>query len=473
MLKTKFITLLKVLSAEECREFYTFLKANFPSKKKDIKVFTYIFKYKNRLDHPKLQKEVAIPAIFKNATTSSQKDLSNALSRLYGYLEEYLLFKKMQSKPFYRYYLLAEIYKERGQQELFINQVKNSEKQLDKTPERDLWYLYKGLPLAIHKYFSLKTNRLHSKKAEGAFQDLMSHLDEFFMSAKLKFAIEYQQRRKVLQQSELEIHFLKEVEQYILKHQEEVNPVTKIYFLIYQLNKRPNDFDFNTLKELVMNHIQMVHPEDQSHLYKILLNKLAQNSKKGNYKALEEALEIFQFGLKHRLALADGIITAIHFNNIVDIACKVDKIEWAKSFIKQWKKYLPPEEQIDAEKLVKCTIAFSEGRFDDTLALLIQIQQNDIHYKTRIKWLFLCCYYELSDPPEQEVRLISFFKNYEVFFKSNKDVNPDNRKGSLNLLRFVKYLFYREKDVDQILKELKQTELIFFKTWLLKKIDSH
>ena len=161
------------------------------------------------------------------------------------------------------------------------------------------------------------------------------------------------------------------------------------------------------------------------------------------------------------------------FNNAVDVACKLGEIKWAIDFRKTWARYLPESKKEDAINLAKATIAFSEKDFLGALKLIDKKPPNDIHFKMRIRWISLCCHFELQDSPEDDTDLVDYFKNYDNFFSRQKEISTENIEGSLNLLRFVRYLYNGNKTKEEILEELEQTQPIYFKTWLLEKLQTY
>jgi hypothetical protein len=154
------------------------------------------------------------------------------------------------------------------------------------------------------------------------------------------------------------------------------------------------------------------------------------------------------------------------FNNIINVACKVNAFDWATTFVKAQNHCLHPENREHTTQVAYALISFEKGHFKASLQTLEGMRFNNIHQAIRLKTLMIRCYFELK---EDEDKILNYCASFEVYLFRHRKSNKESVKATLNFVRNIKLLIQKKISKEKLLHKIEDTSPIYFKSWLLEK----
>ena len=172
-------------------------------------------------------------------------------------------------------------------------------------------------------------------------------------------------------------------------------------------------------------------------LFDNLSNFIADQLNRGQDK-FQEQFELFRFGLESKVLLKANNIDPTDFRNIVIVACRVSEFDWALNFVEEYRTYLAPEYRHSAFSFNKARIYMNMKRYGDAVAMLRDVEYDDITYNINSKLMLMHAFYELD---EYDV-LESTIKAFKIFLrrrrniaKSRKDNFTDHCDALFNIIK--------------------------------------
>ena len=456
MRESQFIQLLKTLDKKEQLAFKNYVKGIYSKKKKMIQLLEYVLKYSPSLNSIKLERTYINTNVF---TTEAflDKNLSNLISGLKIYLEEFLRWQKIKHKTesFEKDKLILDIYKERRLDKIFYKEIDKVIKKVEERP-LDIWHNYQLMHLNYEKFFYTPTQKL--KISDEELTKAKSYLELFYRNASIKLTAEESLRKLVLKSS--------------LPVKKSYNQTSDSFYDSYQLledllSNRTN-LSYDKIKERVFQNLENLDEENQLVTTIYLLQYAINQIKKGNLNFKAEIFELYKHLVESKLLFMDGYISHTDFNNIVEVACKSGEHEWGKMFIENYVDYLADFHKEETIKIGQAIIHFEEGNFVGVVEKLHDVSFSIIDHALRARWLLLCSLFELKNTSDS---IESFANAFEQFLRREKTLNDTTIKGSLNLIRIIRKML-KSKDKAKLLAEVQQTNPLFYKAWLLKKLKT-
>ncbi len=469
MQKSNFITLLQTLSPKEIKAFDRFLRASYPNQQKVLRLYSILRKQYPRFDKEKIQQDPAVLDLLSssNGDAGFRKKLGNAFSTLNGFLLEFLLLRRFKNNKSEFAIELLEIYKERKLDDLYFQKLEQmrSHKGAGFIADADTNYrLYE-----INRRLFYHTNSEKINTDDHFLSSAMSHLDECFVVSKLKLACEMQNRENLLQQS-YHPEFVAETLAYCSQQPYPESHPARFYALILQLLQQGEEPVFDRLKKNLLECGQSLNKEDQLIVLSYLLNFTSAQIKRGRTAYYREAFDLFDFGLRSRLLIADGFISATQFHNIVSIACKLKHYDWANEFIRGWKPYLKDSYRESVVGIADAYVFFATGNFDEAITRLVLIHFNNDYFSVRSRSILLQCYYEKYGRSGREL-ILDHCKAFANFLDRNKTLHSGTIQGYRTLVEFVRQFVRKKVDPQKLMTQLEKTPFVFFKPWIESKIE--
>lgn len=204
MEKSKLLIVLQVLTLEEIENFTRYLHVFYERQHVALRIWAYLqSRYPFEIE-AELDKKVVFATIFPEEQTFKYRKITDALSDLYLWLEEFLLWKLMKENPIYRQEDLLNIYRERKLRDVFFKKLAELRRELVKQEQTDIWKLLSTFILSYQQYYFQHTDKTELPPHYGA--ELMNSLDAFYFTAKLKFGGELKNRENIFKEK-YPIHF--------------------------------------------------------------------------------------------------------------------------------------------------------------------------------------------------------------------------------------------------------------------------
>ena len=461
MVGTKVISLLKSLQENEIRAFRKFAKKNYSGRQRTLLLFNHILKYKPDYTSPHLQKEFIINKVYANDISS--KALSNEASKIYTWLEDFLIYQKLESgkEQFLRELILLREFKERQMVDQFFSKAKALKISFH-APTTDIWDYLKKMILNHELYYFVQTNKL-TKKPSSLFENLKL-LDLFHHGLRLKYQSELNTRNIVLRSIETES--LPELGSIDFVNVPELEHIfILLYSLAAQLITTNSDDIYNKLEENYIKFRSRLRKSDQFILLTYLINYNARLIKQGDLGSLKKLTKIYQYASESNLLTPHNYIDDATFSNIVVTACQTKDFEWAYHFIEKYHNKLQEKHKESILHIAKAQILFAKGKYEETVSYLNDISFPDVHADLTVRFLLLRSWFELKE----ELVLVSYINATESFLRRNKILSRVNIAASLRFLRMLRILIKKPKDPSKFIELIKGTSELFNRNWLLEK----
>lgn len=457
----QFLSTLDKFSKKEVKAFYDFLINNSKKDSAANKVLAYLVKYHGKYDSHHLEERLAYRRIFAGQPFIKLK-IGNAISDLRARLIEYLYWKELEENSLEKEILILKILEKRGLNNLVTKQLKTVTNISKKMPQ-GMWLWMNNLRLAHEKYYNLNLEKVAHESLK--IEDVMRQLDTFTGIAKLKYSCEFFARNDIVSESFDKIAYLDEM---LSSEREDAPILHKCYKAALFLNKNKEEGDYLILKKLVFNNLDKIDDRDKHILISYITNFFAFKIRTGNQKFAPKLLSFYKEGIDCRAFLIGAVFHEMHFNNIVDLSCRLNKHEWAESFIKIWGKTLPEEYKNGIISFSTAFIKYEQGDYKKALALLENEFKKNAFYIIKSRWLELICYYEL----DVDYGIIDKkCKSFKQFVHRNKVLHDSLKKGVFYFIKIFDSLFSPNADKNRLLKILDETPFILYKSWLLSKIE--
>ncbi|MBL7775460.1 MAG: hypothetical protein JNK89_05625 [Saprospiraceae bacterium] len=302
-------------------------------------------------------------------------------------------------------------------------------------------------------------------------EEISLHLDVFYWIEKLKLYSSVLSQRRT-GNFVYELHFNEEILTFLQTFDMAQQPELAIYYNSFlTLFDEGNDQFYFRLRKLLDEFGAAMPKKEAIELYDSALHYCTGKLNKGNQLFLKEYFDLFEAGLEKGVFILNGELATWRFNNTTAVALRLGKLDWAESFIEKYKAHLPADTRENTYTFNLARLYRYQRKFDQVLALLRNLEYEDIGYNLLSKTMLLNAYYEL----EEHDALESFMESFRVFLNRQKNIPQARKKSYLNLIKYVRRLTRIAPSDKAALAKLKK-ELIQEKAnhvnheWLMEKI---
>lgn len=462
MSKHKALKILGVLSSQELKRFGSFLRKVYGGREPLIKLFDVLRKYHPDFDSPQLEHAILFRKIMPDKVFH-EKRIFNEMSALRSVIEQFMIEEYLQENEHSRNVLLLQAYKKHQLDDLFFSRLKKMKKAMDKQAETPYNWLEK-MKLAEAYYYHPSTKRITDEAPE--FHQAMTHLDQFYAITKLQYACEAQNRQNVLQDSPKEIWLLEEIKSL---QKFDNSPCFRCYALAHSLLADRADQTYRELKAYFQANFRKLASKDCLIIFSYLMNHVSYSVKKGIRAYDRESIDFYRFGLDHEILIIDGYFDIASFENIVAVFCTDKQYKWTSQFIKEWSDFLRPERRINVVTYCEAYNLFEQSKFNEAHQKINQNKTSDFHDDIRVNLLRIRCLVELE---QYHSILDTACENFARITRRKKVISTATRKSVLNFLKIVRQFSKLRLNKTLLIKELNEMEYVFFRKWLLEKVQT-
>ena len=452
-MKNDFISIYTAIESKEQKVFANYIQCFYGNQKSILSVFEEV------------------------ATASSQKKLDaireasvdnknrlNAFADLKKWLLEFLTIQEIRNNTTEAKLLGLEALHKRRLFDVYYQKSKQLIIELDKQQDPNLWDLFWKVRLSHINYFNIPIDRLQDYKAD--MMALLHDLDNFYMSAKLKYSAELYNRLNVLNEDYASILLQPILD--LLTKEYKFDPIVKdIYWAMYQLTKEHSMDAYLKLKKFL---VEKPHHDlfEKSAIVLYLLNFATGRLRKGDETFIQETFELFQLGIKQSLFTTSGYFLTYTFLNIVNTACRLEKYEWVNDFVENWSPHLIPTEREEVTYLAMARIAFEEKRFNDVISLLQNVKFKNFNFILNVRLLLLRAYYEQNSPTNL---MLDYCNALYLYVYRSKQIGEALRINTINFIKMFRTLV-SGKSKKQLYAELDKThKSMLCYDWMKMKIE--
>ena len=463
MKNSKLIELLSTFSKGEMRQLHDFVASPFFNKNEELLPFVaYLHQIAPNFAEKAIQKEVVYQKLYPG-TPFDQKKISYLMNYLLKLAEQFLGVNHYLAKPpLVQCHILDEMVS-RKLEKHYSYLRKKTTRELAEVTQKDsetFYYDYLVSDIAVRHFYTQRV-----RKFDPTLQYTSDKLDAFYFLQKLKYSCEMINRQSIVS-AEYQLSFVDEVTEYILK-QEDTPPLILAYLYILLTFSEPDEEKhFNQLMVLIKTSSHQFAQASRREVYLYALNYCARKIRKGQQEYRRIMLRLYREGINNK-ALYDGrYLSHWTFNNVVKLALPLEDYDWIASFIQDYSESLAPQFREDAQHFNLAELYYHNGEFGEVLEHLSQLHFTDIHYHLGSRAILLKTYYE-TDNIEP---LLSLLASFSVYLRRNKKISQTLKKTYLNFCNLLHQILRNNPNKrDQLLQEIKSTDPLAERSWLVEK----
>ena len=456
-----FYQLLPTLSKSEVRGFRSFLKKQGAVGERLLPLFDYVKQFLPKLDQEKRLDPTAIFFhFFPDHKQDNRKLILNQLSDLHNLLMEFLSWQQLDQIPYLGDYIRLQVLQERGLKDAYHRKAKQLSRKLESHTAAGSWELL--FRAKLYEDIIQNTGEKFTVMA-AILKKLRSVLDEGYLAGRYKFAAAWVKFQQFLpgKESDLEPDLP-------LVH----GPLAEAYRRCYQLEQYEKEADFLALRQMVLDQkITRIPPEDQYELLTSLVNFTAAQIRNRKMDYLQEAFQLYQYGLEHKILLQGRGLTTGKFSNIVSLGCSLQEFNWTLDFIQRYQQHLPMEDSRPLAVLSQANVSMEKKAFQECLDILRNFTFFHPNYSLKARLLELRAMYDLPDRDEEDI--LQAGRNFRRFLQTNRSVKGDNKKSALHFLSMIRALVRRKKSRDHLHQKFQELNPVFHQKWLKDKLASY
>ena len=457
----KLLQILSKMPIPEVKRFKKHFTQEYPNREIEQGILNKLVKHHPNYGQDKKEQEAVFKKIFPVKFDGKRR--SKELGKLSEQLESYLLLQKLKESEYDKNFLLLDIYKSYGLQDLFLGKLKDLNKNLAEEKTRDHWYWAKKTALEHKDYFSSFANP-YNIGAAPIYKALKS-LDQYHTASILIYACEIYNRKNILSE---ELQALPDLAPIIEAAMASDSFYHQSYALLLQLSMHGKEEIYFSVKEKVLENLNRLPSNDQHDLINGILNYIAKKVREGDQKFLKEHFQLLPTCISQEIFITDGFFNPLQFINIVDTASKLKKYKWVADFISQWQSFLQPELKEDVLGIAQCIEWFARKKYKAVDRFLFTFRTKVIILEFQARCLAIQTNFELNELSLVENKLDSF----KAFIYRREEFQPAHIKSASNFIRFVRQLIKPEPNETKLLKKLNTPQAILQKIWLQEKVQA-
>lgn len=462
----KLVQALATMDKKEVRAFSKYIQALHGKHKAAMALFRYLKTAHPELDSPELEKSNVMRKVLPQGAKNPEKRILNESSRLYKWLEEFLLLEKLREKDSpAREKLMAEIFRERKLSHLFYLKVEGFLSKYDPKAPPCHWAILDALYMQhLLYYYSDPNQSLHDKGAQD-LQGLMEKAGAFFLASQLQYGCEMANRQNVLRET-YSFDYRKLVRNAEEQGMTAASLLHQAFFLASRLLADKRIVDYHTLKGFFTAHYDTFHPEAQQILQGYLVNFAATQIRQKKHDFIEEVFNLYDFEMTNQIFFEQGLISSLRFINIISVACALRKLDRAAAFVDKWHPFLRADVREETLAVARAMICFENTQFSRARELLVSLKHQDPQMEIRIRSYLLM---SMAEQQEEADFILGQCRNFEDYLRRNKVLGDKTSLAVHNFLQCLKKYITNSVSPQTLEEEISACPEIFFRNWLLRK----
>ncbi|NRB52548.1 MAG: hypothetical protein HRU41_33110 [Saprospiraceae bacterium] len=195
------------------------------------------------------------------------------------------------------------------------------------------------------------------------------------------------------------------------------------------------------LMDFYMANYSNMSKKDKQLLLWYLINDCTQVYKQGVSEILAAIFELYKFGIKNELLLAQGRLTESTYLNIVGVGNALKDFSYVQEFVFRYTQHLPSEVREDATTWSKAHCYYHQGFFDDAIAALIQYDFKNKLFTHRARIIEVQAYFEIFLQNHSYYLLFSSnLSALEAKMRNEKRLSQENSSAIVRMIQYVKKL---------------------------------
>lgn len=477
MLNHKVFEVLFTFNRKEMSRFEEFVHSPYYNKHTEVQqLVTYLSKIYPAFDDKKCASKRLKEKVFLK-----QKFHDAQLALVFTYtrrlLDRFLSTERFKEKTFDDKLMLLGALRDRKCFKFYEKQLRSLQKSMQDIEIKDSLYFQNQYKLANEAdyFFNIVDRRVDDPSLELKERNL----DYFYMTEKLKDAVEMHIRKNILRvnySNRMLDGVLAEVTDN-LKEYEQV-PALFVYFKLYQMTTKEADVYYREALDFVEKNEQYLQKNERITIYNYFQNYCIKQINKNQKHFLSELFNLYKLQLKKELIFDDNFLSEWHYKNIVTTGIRLSETAWVVDFIEAYKMRLRPESIENAYRFNLAAYFHAVQNYDKVLELLVHLEYSDLRYNLGAKALLLRTYYEMKE----DETLLALTASFRQYLHRNNLMADSRRNAYYNLFKFTKRAAKlraeipfistqkAQKSIKKLKKDIMEASVIFNKAWLEEKV---
>lgn len=214
------------------------------------------------------------------------------------------------------------------------------------------------------------------------------------------------------------------------------------------------------------------------------LNYCIRKINQGQEEFLIHAFELYRVLIESGDLLIEGQISPQQYKNVISLACRVGKLDWAADFREEYASFLADDQGGLALQYNQAVILFHQSEFAQAIRAfrkLIQIPNSDVFYGLDARIYLWKSYFEhrLELRPDELDDMHRLYDSFRLYVDRSTRISQQHQKQYRNLVRLFKKFIQILEQPDakkrirklQSLRDTLETEDVANITWFSKKVD--
>lgn len=468
MINSKLIQLFNSFSTDEVSRLRDFVQSPYHNKHKVLESLgVYLCDLHPYNNDKNTHREVVWQHLMPNEPYNDLK-LRHLSSNLLKLCEAFLIAEGTRQNPLQQQVLLLAAYRKKKLNKHFDAIGRAAHRQTSGALAIEDHYHYYQLLLEEERM----QEEFKERRSITGLQQVSDALDEAYMIAKLKQAcgmVSYENIYKKPYRYTLLQPILDEV-----NHNPTLTtPLLRAYYHGFMTLRDPEAHEhFNALKTLLQNQSETIPFHEAQELHIIARNFCIRRFNLGDQQYFRELFELYRLGLEDGVLINEqGYLSPSAYKNIVAVAARLKKYNWAQRFVHDKTSLLEPRYRNDYQNYNLARLFFARKNLGKALQLLNQVEYHDVFVAADARTLLAKTYFELDEFDTLHALLDSF----KQFVNRRKEL-AYHRENYLNTIKFIRYLLnlnpYDKKRRDKLEKKITETRVLTEKDWLLKQLQN-
>ncbi len=460
MKNSKFIRLLALLPVHKIEGFEHYLRHFYPNEEISLSVMKHLsdttveFCNFEGLHFP----ETYLQKLYIQAPDSKSrlKQLQNTFSDLHRWLKEFIMLERIRKNDWVNDVVWLQVLDENNWGEQYEKKANVFFESTQKVTPKNTQNLLKYWAAAYFQYNQLvKSNFLASIKT---FDAVYHALDQVGRLVRVKMENERKSFLKLAPQQEPPFQ------------QPEDLKLLTLYESLLKLSTTEQEADFNVLEENLLNFENHIELDEMHNVLRFMKNYAIGQIRKGHeMKYHQQKLhDLNKMGVKYGIFEKSAAVTPNEFLSILNIACALGDLDWAKSFIQDLSGKIEKTARESTSQIAQMMLAIAIELYQEALDLIKIIEKDGESNLMHVRLSKLKCWYELNFDHEILDEYIQKYKTYLI----NRKSTPKNKSnaGALKTIKIIKMLIDQKKEKNYIQQQIESNDDLHLRPWLLEKV---
>lgn len=447
------------LEKEEVFEFGKYIRHAYHGEHNALKLFKYYKRFlPENASSPKLGLSYAFEKIYGREMRPGPEDpkkLWNDMSKVYLWLKDFLILKSIHEDEYVFHNLWLRILFEKNITQEQANLIAEMHGANTGKPHPDMGAFQRQMEVSLHyRKFLMQDRPSPDQNALPCILEIKESSD--LISLKMECERLTLQSVKPSKKSKGPNPVMKD------------QPLVLIYKEILPMLTTGDARHYFEMEVLLKQYSEIIATDETLIILRYMQNFAARMVRKGDdIEWGKRYHEMNKTVLEKEQHVPKGIMPAANFLNIVNAACAVPDLPWAREFKENYAQFLPQKIRPECVLIAEATIAFEEGSFEDVVEQTKKPKFKEETHIIRAKTLQLRALYELRKDASNAILA------FNTYLDRHRMPKTAAKEAAISFMKVFTLLYEAKVSKQKLLKTFEANPELYFRSWLSAKIDSY